>query len=218
MAIIGLLPASGKASRLKGIPKFCLPLNDQMSLMQWHVKQMLEVCDEVRVCTRADWVQLVVNMDMNVTLFVKEPTTMSDAIKFMSGNQNDTFLIGMPDTFILDCNKNIYKEMLQSDGDIVLGTWTCDEDLKGRVGQILVENDIVVQSVDKNPECSFNHMWGTMLLRKVMNSVDISKNHPGEQIQQWIDSGIIVKSVMPGGQYVDIGTVNGLKNFYRKID
>ena len=47
MATIGVLPASGKASRIGGIPKFCLPISDERSLIQWHVEQMLEMCDEV---------------------------------------------------------------------------------------------------------------------------------------------------------------------------
>jgi molybdopterin-guanine dinucleotide biosynthesis protein A len=47
MRTIGVLPASGKASRIGGIPKFCLPISDERSLLQWHVEQMLEVCDEV---------------------------------------------------------------------------------------------------------------------------------------------------------------------------
>ena len=54
MSTIGVLPASGKASRIGGIPKFCLPISDERSLLQWHVEQMLEVCDEVRVSTRAE--------------------------------------------------------------------------------------------------------------------------------------------------------------------
>jgi len=70
MSVIGVLPASGKASRIGGIPKFCLPISDERSLLQWHVEQMLEVCDEVRVSTRAEWVPIIQNMDMNVKLIV----------------------------------------------------------------------------------------------------------------------------------------------------
>ena len=43
MATIGILPASGKASRIGGIPKFCLPVSEEESILQWHVNQMLEV-------------------------------------------------------------------------------------------------------------------------------------------------------------------------------
>ena len=61
MATIGVLPASGKASRIGGIPKFCLPISDERSLIQWHVEQMLEMCDEVRISTRSEWVPIIQN-------------------------------------------------------------------------------------------------------------------------------------------------------------
>ena len=122
MATIGILPASGRASRVGGIPKFCLPISDERSLLQWHVEQMLEVCDEVRISTRSEWVPIVQNMDMNVKLIVREPSTMSDAINFMVGEYNDTVVVGMPDTYILNGPQNIYKELfINTNADLVLG-------------------------------------------------------------------------------------------------
>jgi hypothetical protein len=219
MSIIGVLPASGKASRVGGIPKFCLPISDERSLLQWHVEQMLEVCDEVRVSTRAEWVPIIQNMDMNIKLIVREPSTMSDAIKFMIGNNNDTVLVGMPDTFILGAHTNIYKDMIKSEGDLVLGAWDCTEDLRGRVGQIKLSNDKVVHSVDKSENCDYEYMWGTMLFRKnLIRYVDASLDHPGKQIQEWIDMNLDVRAVRPGGTYMDIGTLKGLKRLYKEME
>jgi hypothetical protein len=219
MATIGLLPASGKASRVGGIPKFCLPISDERSLIQWHVEQMLEVCDEVRISTRAEWVTIIQNMDMNIKLIVREPSTMSDAVNFMVGESNDTVLIGMPDTFILGSPNNIYKEMVKSSGDLVLGAWECTEDLKGRVGQIHLSGDKVVYSKDKVDDCDYSYMWGTMLFRKnLIRYVDSSLDHPGKQIQEWIDMNLDVRAVKLGGQYMDIGTLKGLKRLYREME
>ena len=219
MSVIGILPASGKASRIGGIPKFCLPISDERSLLQWHVEQMLEVCDEVRVSTRAEWVPIIQNMDMNIKLIVREPSTMSDAVKFMVGDYNDTVLVGMPDTYILGAQKNIYKEMMKSYGDLVLGAWECNEELKGRVGQILISGDKVLSSKDKSGECDYPNMWGTMLFRKNMiRYIDPSLDHPGKQIQEWIDEGSNIQSVRPGGRYMDIGTLRGLKQLYKEMD
>jgi GTP:adenosylcobinamide-phosphate guanylyltransferase len=221
MSVIGVLPASGKAARIGGIPKFCLPISDQRSLIQWHVEQMLEVCDEVRVSTRAEWVPIIQNMDMNIKLIVREPSTMSDAIKFMIGEHNDTVMVGMPDTFILNAQTNIYKEMMKEDkADLVLGVWECVDDLKGRVGQVLVSSDSrVTASQDKTENCDYKDMWGTMLFRKNMiRYLDPSLEHPGKQIQEWIDKGSNIKAVRPGGKYMDIGTLRGLKQLYREME
>jgi len=219
MATIGILPASGRASRIGGIPKFCLPISDERSLLQWHVEQMLEVCDEVRVSTRSEWVPIIQNMDMNIKLIVREPSTMSDAVKFMVGDYNDTALIGMPDTYILGCKTNIYKEMINTPGDLVLGTWSCDPELKGRVGQVSISDGKVIASRDKVSDCNYPDMWGTMLFRKnLVRYVNPELEHPGKQIQDWIDINLNIRSVSPGGKYMDIGTLNGLKQLYKEMD
>lgn len=220
MAIVGVLPASGKASRIGGIPKFCLPISDERSLLQWHVEQMLEVCDEVRVATRPEWVPIVQNMDMNIKLMVREPSTMSDAINFMIGECNDTVMVGMPDTYILNAPVNIYKEMTREDrADLVLGVWECGEDIKGRVGQVLLSDNKVIGSEDKVDNCDYPDMWGTMLFRKNMiRYLDPKLDHPGKQLKDWIQDGVNIRAVKPGGRYMDIGTLKGLKQLYKEMD
>ena len=220
MSVIGVLPASGKASRIGGIPKFCLPISDERSLLQWHVEQMLEVCDEVRVSTRAEWVPIIQNMDMNIKLIVREPSTMSDAVKFMVGEYNDTVLVGMPDTYILNAPGNIYKGLFKEDtADLVLGIWECGEGLKGGVGQVLVSNGKVMDSEDKVDNCDYPDMWGTMLFRKNMiRYIDPTLDHPGKQIKEWLSQSANIRAVRPGGQYMDIGTLRGLKQLYKEME
>jgi hypothetical protein len=219
MAMIGLLPASGRSSRIGGIPKFCLPISDERSLLQWHVEQMLEVCDEVRVSTRPEWVPIVQNMDMNIKIIVLEPSTMSDAIMVMAGNNNKDVLIGMPDTYVHNTSANIYKEMVSVDGDLVLGIWECTDDIKGRVGQVLLSGNKVIASSDKSADCDYKHMWGTMLFRKnLIRYIDPELEHPGKQIQEWIDMNLDIRSAHPGGNYMDIGTLKGLKKLYKEMD
>lgn len=220
MATIGVLPASGRASRVGGIPKFCLPVSDERSLLQWHVEQMLEVCDEVRVSTRSEWVPIIQNMDMNIKLIVREPSTMSDAIKFMVGEYNDTVVAGMPDTYIINSPGNIYKEMFkETNADLVLGVWECNEELKGRVGQVLLSEGKVIDSEDKVDNCDYTDMWGSMMFRKNMiRYLDPTLEHPGKQIKGWILEGKNIRAVKPGGKYMDIGTLRGLKQLYREMD
>jgi GTP:adenosylcobinamide-phosphate guanylyltransferase len=221
MAIIGVLPASGKASRVGAIPKFCLPISDERSLLQWHVEQMLEVCDEVRISTRLEWAPIVENMDMNVKIIIKDPSTMTDAVKFLIGDYNDTVVIGMPDTFVLSSKKNIYKEVLKEDkSDVTLGVFSCSEELKGKVGQVLVStNGNVLKSKDKVVDCEYEDLWGIMVLRKNMvRYLDPTIDSPGKQIQDWIDDGLNIKSVRIEGKYMDIGTLQGLKNLYKEMD
>jgi hypothetical protein len=62
-------------------------------------------------------------------------------------------------------------------------------------------------------------MWGTMLFRKnLIRYIDPLLDHPGKQIQDWIDMSLNIRSVSPGGKYMDIGTLNGLKQLYKEMD
>jgi hypothetical protein len=220
MALIGLLPASGKASRVGGIPKFCLPISPQQCLLQWHVQAMLEVCDLVKVSTRPMWIPIVEAMHLDVQLMAREPSTMSEAVQAMmqGHDNNDAFVIGMPDTYIMNATGNYYRQMVEEAGDVVLAAWRCTVNLQGRVGQIrLGRPNKVIASRDKDPTCRFEHMWGAMVLRGDARHVDPVRNHPGEQLQDWIDEGLSVNAVKPDGAYCDIGNFDGLKQFYRDL-
>jgi hypothetical protein len=213
---VGLLPASGNASRINNIPKFLLPVSNKESLIQWHAKQMIEVCDEVRICTQAAWVPIIQNMNMKVKIIIKEKSTMSDAIKSIA-NSNEDLIIGMPDTFIVNKNNNIYEKMLNINEDIVLGAWKCDSKLQGKVGQIELKNNYVVSSKDKELNCKYKHMWGTMMLKNIFNHIDPKLDHPGKQLQDWLDLGFKIKAVIQDGKYIDAGTIDGIKELYKNL-
>ena len=103
---VGILPASGKATRISGIPKFCLPISSNQTLIEWHVSQMLEVCDEVRIATRSIWMPILAELKIKAEIIELEPSTMSDAVYKLS-KVNEELVIGMPDTYIFEPNSNI---------------------------------------------------------------------------------------------------------------
>jgi hypothetical protein len=216
-AVIGLLPASGSASRLGGIPKFCLPLNDTQNILQWHVEQMLKVCDIVKISTRSSWLPIVNQMDLPPTAVVYEiePSTMSDALVKMMVNPNSKYIIGMPDTYMPGSDGEFYKQLAESDANVTLAAFNCHEDLMGRVGQIKFDEfNNVIDALDKTAGCDYNYMWGAMSLQNVYVNEELP--NPGVQIMDWANEGKDVKAVIAKGKYLDIGTVNGLKMLYRE--
>ena len=48
--------------------------------------------------------------------------------------------------------------------------------------------------------------------------IDTELEHPGKQIQDWIDMSLDIKAVKPGGKYMDIGTLKGLKQLYKEME
>jgi hypothetical protein len=216
-AIIGLLPASGSASRLGGIPKFCLPLTDNQNILEWHVEQMLKVCDTVKISTRSTWMPIVkqMNLPKEVMLYEIEPSTMSDALTKMMTNPESKYIVGMPDTYMPESNGDFYKQLAKSDADVTLAVFDCHQDLMGRVGQVLFEKDgTVIDVKDKVKNCPYPYMWGAMALNNVYVNEELP--HPGIQINEWINDGKDVKAVISKGRYLDIGTVSGLKLLYRE--
>jgi hypothetical protein len=216
---LGLLPASGSASRIGGLPKFMLPVEDNFSILQWHVSLMNEACDSVRVSTRECWMPLVMPLNLGADIYVKEPSTMSDAVLEMSRDRSDAVIVGMPDVYIHNSKNNFYKDMLESDGDIVLATWDYrHETMKGKVGQVLVDGfSNVLQVVDKDPNCEFNQMWGAILFRNGLERIDVDGGSVLKDLNKWIADGVSVKAVTMSGEYIDSGTFEGLTYLYSKI-
>ena len=216
---LGLLPASGSASRIGGLPKFMLPIEDNFSILQWHVSLMNEACDKVRVSTRECWMPLVTPLNLGADIYVKEPSTMSDAVLEMSRDRNDAVIIGMPDVYIHNSENNFYKDMLESDGDIVLATWDYKyKTMKGKVGQVLVDRfSNVLQVIDKDPNCEFDQMWGAILFRNGLERIDVDGGSVLKDLNKWIADGVSVKAVAMSGEYIDSGTFQGLTYLYSKI-
>ena len=215
---IGILPASGKATRLSGIPKFCLPIASNLTLIEWHVNQMLEVCDEVRISTRRAWVPILQEMNLNASVTTLEPSTMSDAV-YKLAKTNEELIIGMPDTYIHEVSGNIYKEIIDVDAEIALGLWECDDYLKGKVGQVLLDpvDSKILKSQDKNMECDFPFMWGIIKFNLDKELLNRTLNHPGEQFQSFIDLGYDVKGKTIEGKYFDLGNFSVFKELYSSL-
>ena len=207
---IGLLAASGSASRLNGIPKFLLPIPGG-TLLSRHIDQMLQVCDEVRISTRKAWMPLLNQLDLpsEVKIYEIEPSTFSNAIHQMG--DKGRLLIGMPDTYISITNH--YENMMKSDGDVVLAGFDCPDYLLGAVGQFQADQyGNVFDLKDKEKDCTYSKMWGAMLLNTVQ--IDGSLDNPSHQIMNWIREGKSVKAVNCNGSYIDAGTFEGLKALY----
>lgn len=215
--VIGLLPASGSASRLGGIPKFCLPLNDNQTILEWHIEKMLKVCDFVKISTRKAWLPIVNQMHLPsmVSIYEIEPSTMSDALLKMMTNPNSKYIIGMPDTYMPESDGEFYSQLAKSNSDVTLAAFNCHEDLMGRVGQIKFDEFGNIQdALDKTLGCDYGYMWGAMSIQNINLNEKLS--HPGIQIMDWVRDGKSVKAFIAKGRYLDIGTVNGLKMLYKE--
>jgi len=217
---IGILPASGSASRLNGLPKFILPVADGRSLLQWHVDLMSRACRHVTVSTRNRWTALVRDLSLNAYITEREPSTMADAVLKMTMGESDAIVIGMPDIYIHNSLSNFYQDLLTSDGDIVLATWDyAPQNMRGKIGQVLADDKgNVLSVVDKDPDCDYPEMWGALLFRnESIKKIDPEGGSVLNKVNDWIAEGVSVKRVKMSGEYIDAGTVEGLVQLYTAI-
>lgn len=221
---IGLLPASGSASRVNGIPKFAFPYNDSKCLLQYHIDNMLEIVDEIRICTRESWLPILdeLKVSKKATISVMEPSTMNDAILHMiqdtESDPDARFIVGMPDTVwtIKDSNPYANLGILNNDSDVTLLTSPFREMLRGKVGQVNVERNGRVQAIiDKDQNCNFPRIWSAFS----MNGYMLNPKHtsPSHSFQDLISQNKIIDSVHFEGEYHDLGSMNGLRMFYSSL-
>jgi len=216
---IGLLPASGSASRLNGIPKFALPYNSEITLIEWHVQLMLEVVDEVRICTRASWVPLLeeLGIDKFTSIISLEPSTMNDALSYLvSLDRKEKFvdyIVGMPDTVLVGAQSNPYEKLSSASGDILLLATPFREELRGKVGQLRISSSNLVEEIrDKDPKCNYEAIWSAFRMSGFC--LEREDKSPSYSFQRMLESGNTISAVELEGKYFDLGSLAGLREYY----
>lgn len=222
--MIGILPASGSATRLGGVPKFALPFDEHgMTLLENHIALMKPNVRQIIVVTRERWVPMVTEIDQEITIITKEPSTMSDAIRAVADKfYAKKYLIGMPDTYF--SGENPYSRLNNFPEEIEMGLacWEISDDLKGRVGQVDFDKStgIVHKMRDKDLTCQFDYMWGAMRLsNEIMKRIVIDNPHPGIDVANLMkNQGKVPRAVLIQGNYFDVGTITGYQELLNSLN
>lgn len=220
--MIGLIPASGKATRFNGLPKFSLPCDtDSTSLIKRQVDQMLPYVDKVVVCTSLKWKDLVESFNLDADLIIVEPSTMNGAVfEMVDKYDSDSYLIGMADVYFKD--ENPYEKLSKYTKEylITVACWKIDEILQGKVGQVeLVENKIL-DLQDKQPNCLYPHMWGAIGLKKeALHEIYRTDPHLGTLlIKEIYDNFNNHYAFQVDGKYFDVGSMVNYKNLLNNLE
>lgn len=221
--MFGILPAAGTATRLGGLPKFLLPLtSSEDTLIRRHIEGMRPYVEQIQIVTRPENAFLLAPyLDEMVSLQVLVSNTMSQTVRSCTSlSRANSFLVGLPDTIFTSANpyREIAKE-LASDHDMVLGVWKMDFRQRGQLGQVRLNSDgRVLDSVDKNPDCKFEHFWGAMgFKQRVLEMIDPETPHIGYSIKKTIEQGWSVMGLVQSGRYIDCGTSEGYRSLQEFI-
>jgi hypothetical protein len=221
----GLIPASGAASRMRGIPKFLLPCDEEyLTLLERHVINMLKYCKMVWIPTRPELTILIESLGITSERVVVIPMvtkTMTETIlKVAAISSAADFMLCMPDTYFE--GELPYESLAGLKGDLKLACWEIRPEQKGKLGQILFqagnEKLEVIDSRDKDPSCTFDHSWGAMSFKRgLLELGDLEMPHTGYLIKPALENGLFVEGYVVKGSYFDCGTPKEYIQMLRKV-
>jgi glucose-1-phosphate thymidylyltransferase len=226
MAVIGVIPAAGFATRLQGSPYALFGVSKEMlevrgrPVMAHLVERMRAAgCDEVRVVTRPEKRDVITyandaglavvtgrpeHVVASVSLALAGPTELDD---------DDVVLLGFPDTVWLpdDGFALLLREMAARDADVVLGLFGSDEAARGDVVG-LATNDAVarVTAIDVKPALPASRLiWGCAAVRRRALAGWEIEAEPGRWFARLAPAGRVWGAYL-SDDFVDIGTFEAL--------
>jgi len=208
-----ILPTAGKATRMRGLPKFLLPAGpDYLTLIERHVSALLEVCDTIWIPTRPEQAILLdalgLSSDRVVIVPLTTKTMTETVLRITQISESERFLMVMPDTYF--SGEKPYKYLVESQAPMSLAAWSIRDEQLGKLGQILIDaipEGSVLEAEDKNPLCEFRHSWGAMAFsRGILQYFSPEMAHTGYALPQLINAGLEIHARVMKGSYFDCGT------------
>ena len=205
-----ILPAAGNATRMRGLPKFLLPIDlDYLTLIENHAKQLEELCLRIWIPVNPDFENLLSKLDKlpdNCIVVPMRTISMTETIlKVVQMSDSKDFSLIMPDTFFV--GEQPYKK-LSVDSFASLACWKIRDEQKGKLGQVLVDHGNKVTDIrDKDINCDYELSWGAVSFsRDLINYMEITDPHIGMAVAKSIKNGEDVNCLMVDGEYFDCGT------------
>lgn len=208
---IGLIPAAGTASRMRGLPKFLLPVSENVqTLVEHHVELLSEFVDHIYIPTRPENAELLERLGLPdfVEIKVLSTATMSETVHATLVDVTfENCILGMPDTFY--ASKNPYESLANDpDVDVKLALWRTKPSQLGQVGSVeLALDNQVLRCEDKSTEWDFGQHWGALRFNgAALRLLDPATPHVGFIINPSIEAGLSVAGDLMEGEYFDCGT------------
>lgn len=215
-----IFPICGSASRIGNIPKFLLPLPYNNTLLKNHINN-LDNKYKCIIIIRPEYATFLYNylnnfFDLNnFQIIINETKTMSETILTLKYEQGKVYSMIMPDTFfkekcILDNMLTVYNKY---NCDIVLGIFKIRENQKGKLGQVLFDdNNNLIDVIDKDKHCTYKWAWGIILWNnKFINYIDKESSHIGYGLMPALKNNLNIKVYKSNEYYYDCGTFEEYK-------
>jgi choline kinase len=205
-----IIPAAGLASRMRGIPKFLLPCDSlYTTLIEQHIESLLSVCETIWIPTRPEMVLLLDSLGLakdRIVILPVQTENMTQTIgKVLKISSSSYFFMAMPDTYF--SGEKPYKRLNNSPEIADLACWKIRTEQKGKLGQVLIEKNLIKDVQDKNPNCEYIYSWGALTFsKKLLEYSSELDPHIGFAIKKAVFAGESITGEIINGNYYDCGT------------
>ena len=185
-----LIPAAGQATRMRGLPKFLLQIDENYTtLLENHINNLRNTLgndNPILIAIRPDLLPIVrsLNIDAkNLTFIEMVTSTMNETILNLADTSDSQhFLLIMPDTYFLGMQPYAHLESNPELCDLAI--WKIRDEQRGKLGEVEVdENNFLSSIVDKNPNTMFDYSWGSLTFsRKLFKYVKKEDPHIGYSV------------------------------------
>jgi hypothetical protein len=216
-----ILPAAGKSVRMRGLPKFLLPCdNEYLTLLEFHIGKLLPHVDTIWIPTRPDLVQLIdsIKIESNkVVVFPFSSLTMNHSVdRVLEISSAKSFQLIMPDTFFAETQPYNLLDPNPEIADVAI--WKIRPEQKGKLGQVHIDDQIILDIQDKNPACNYEYSWGALTFsRKLAKYINIEEPHIGYALKSALKEANRLEYKFMRGQYYDCGTPSEYIDLLRDV-
>jgi hypothetical protein len=209
--IVGLIPCSGTASRMSGIPKFLLPCKEGNLIDNSINIFKSNNVDDIYVSISNENEHFIKNRD-NIKYIVKNTNTMSETVKNLIEIKSKKYILIMPDTYFINDSNKSFNEitkmyMMLNKFDIVVILWKIKEYQFGKLGQVDINEIKVIDVMDKNIDCKYPYSWGIIgWTNKVNHLIDEKTPHIGYILNEALKNNIDIGYILSDTDYYDCGT------------
>ncbi len=220
-----LIPAAGQATRMRGLPKFLLPIDENYTtLLENHINNLRNTLgndNPILIAIRPDLLPIVrsLNIDAkNLTFIEMVTSTMNETILNLADTSDSQhFLLIMPDTYFLGMQPYAHLESNPELCDLAI--WKIRDEQRGKLGEVEVdENNFLSSIVDKNPNTMFDYSWGSLTFsRKLFKYVKKEDPHIGYSVSSALNDKQQISTKFVDGKYFDCGTPQEYIDLFKEL-
>jgi hypothetical protein len=209
--MIGIIPIGGNATRMNQIPKFLLPCKNKTLLDNIiHIYNTNEIYN--LYAGVSDINNTLLQNNDKIIKNIVNTKTMTETIYQTLNSLNDKYfnyncILLMPDTYITIQNEINEMKILLNQYQIVVLLWKIKDYQKGKVGQCIIEDNLLVDVIDKDINCKYPYFWGSIGWNSSINQyIDPNWDTIGNLLKLAIKMKIPIKTILCEGNYYDCGT------------